>query len=48
MSYIGEHYLTADDIVDNEDTEETEFIDDVLLGRRDHLMVGSFRQSEAL
>ena len=39
MSYIGELYLITDDIIDTEDTEETEFIDDVLLGRGDHLLV---------
>ena len=37
--YIRELYLTADVIVDTEDTEEAEFVDDVLLGWRDHLLV---------
>ena len=39
MSYVRELYLTADVIVDTEDTEEAEFVDDVLLGWRDHLLV---------
>ena len=39
MSYICDLYLITDDIIDTEDTEETEFIDDVLLGRGDHLLV---------
>ena len=37
--YVRELYLTADVIVDTEDTEEAEFVDDVLLGWRDHLLV---------
>ena len=39
MSYVRELYLTTDVIVDTEDTEEAEFVDDVLLGWRDHLLV---------
>ena len=44
----GEVYLITDDKIDAEDTEETQFVDDVLLGRRDHLLVRYIQASLSL